>query len=48
MTERDMHKAALRGEPSYVWRAGQQRRLDMIAQAAGNALADWCLKTAAG
>ena len=22
--------AALRGEPSYVWRAGQQRRLDMI------------------
>lgn len=29
-----MHKAALRGEPSYVWRAGQQRRLDMIAQAA--------------
>jgi len=34
MTQRDMHKAALRGEPSYVWRAGQQRRLDMIAQAA--------------
>lgn len=24
--------AALRGEPSYVWRAGQERRLDMIAQ----------------
>ncbi len=23
-------KAALRGEPSYVWRAGQQRRLEMI------------------
>jgi SAM-dependent methyltransferase len=23
--------AALRGEPSYVWRAGQQRRLEMIA-----------------
>ncbi len=34
MTERDMQKAALRGEPSYVWRAGQQRRLDMIVQAA--------------
>jgi len=28
-------KAALRGEPSYVWRAGQQRRLDMILEAAG-------------
>jgi SAM-dependent methyltransferase len=35
MTEqRDMEKAALRGEPSYVWRAGQQRRLDMIVRAA--------------
>lgn len=34
MIERDMQKAALRGEPSYVWRAGQQRRLDMIVQAA--------------
>jgi SAM-dependent methyltransferase len=32
MTERDMQKAALRGEPSYVWRAGQQRRLDMIVK----------------
>jgi SAM-dependent methyltransferase len=28
-------KAALRGEPSYVWRDGQQRRLEMIAAAAG-------------
>ncbi len=28
-------KAALRGEPSYVWREGQQRRLDMIVAAAG-------------
>jgi len=25
-------KAALRGEPSYVWRSGQERRLAMIAQ----------------
>ena len=23
-------KAAQRGEPSYVWRAGQERRLDML------------------
>lgn len=30
MTHSD--KAALRGEPSYVWRSGQERRLDMIAQ----------------
>jgi SAM-dependent methyltransferase len=29
-------KAALRGEPSYVWRAGQERRLQMIREAAGN------------
>ena len=35
MTQRDFDKAALRGEPSYVWRAGQQRRLDMIVKAAG-------------
>jgi SAM-dependent methyltransferase len=27
-------KAALRGEPSYVWRAGQARRLAMIREAA--------------
>ncbi len=27
-------KAALRGEPSYVWRAGQERRLTMIREAA--------------
>src|SRR5204863_4119911 len=30
MTQRNFAKAALRGEPSYVWRAGQQRRFDMI------------------
>lgn len=35
MTERDFDKAALRGEPSYVWRAGQDRRLAMILRAAG-------------
>lgn len=29
-------KAALRGEPSYVWRAGQERRLKMIRAAAPN------------
>lgn len=32
---RDLQKAALRGEPSYVWREGQQRRFSMILDAAG-------------
>jgi SAM-dependent methyltransferase len=32
---RNLEKAAQRGEPSYVWRAGQQRRLEMILAAAG-------------
>lgn len=31
----DQLKAAIRGEPSYVWRAGQERRLQMIREAAG-------------
>jgi len=31
-------KAALRGEPSYVWRAGQERRFKLIQQAAGDRL----------
>nr|MBI2904385.1 methyltransferase domain-containing protein [Chloroflexota bacterium] len=40
-------KAALRGEPSYVWRAGQARRLAMIREAApavagGRVLVDGC------
>jgi len=30
LTERDLERAAQRGEPSYVWRAGQERRLRMI------------------
>jgi SAM-dependent methyltransferase len=34
MSEWNLDKAALRGEPSYVWRAGQQRRLEMIIRAA--------------
>jgi SAM-dependent methyltransferase len=31
---RNLARAALRGEPSYIWRAGQARRLEMILQAA--------------
>ena len=43
-----MQKAALRGEPSYVWRAGQQRRLDMIAQAAGERISGLILENGCG
>lgn len=32
---RNLDKAALRGEPSYVWRDGQERRLALILEAAG-------------
>jgi len=44
---RDLAKAALFGEPSYVWRAGQERRLQMILRAAedrsqGRILEDGC------
>jgi len=47
MSQRNLDKAALRGEPSYVWRAGQNRRLDMIVRAAqdrirGRALENGC------
>lgn len=35
MTASHSDKASLRGEPSYVWRAGQQRRLQMVLDAAG-------------
>lgn len=30
----DLEKAALRGEPSYVWRDGQRRRFEMILRSA--------------
>jgi len=32
---RNLDKAALRGEPSYVWRDGQKRRLTLTLEAAG-------------
>lgn len=43
----DPDKAALRGAPSYVWRAGQERRLQMILAAAagrerGRVFVDGC------
>jgi len=48
MTDRDMEKAALRGEPSYVWRDGQQRRLDMIVCAAGQRMKGNILENGCG
>ncbi|HUH96170.1 MAG TPA: class I SAM-dependent methyltransferase [Anaerolineales bacterium] len=48
MANRDMQKAALRGEPSYVWRAGQQRRLEMIARGAGERIKGRVLENGCG
>lgn len=48
MSERDLEKAALRGEPSYVWRAGQQRRLEMIRKAAGDRIHGHILENGCG
>ena len=48
MTDWDMEKAALRGEPSYVWRSGQERRLQMIKGAAGERLKGRILENGCG
>jgi len=48
INDRDMEKAALRGEPSYVWRAGQQRRLEMILRAAGSRAQGMVLENGCG
>ena len=48
MNDRNMEKAALRGEPSYVWRAGQQRRLEMILRAAGDRVRGAVLENGCG
>jgi SAM-dependent methyltransferase len=48
MSSRDPEKAALRGEPSYVWRAGQERRLEMILAAAGARLQGRVLENGCG
>ena len=48
MSQRNFDKAALRGEPSYVWRAGQQRRLGMIVRAAGKRMQGRILENGCG
>jgi len=41
-------QAAERGEPSYIWRAGQQRRLDMIKAAAEKRIEGKILEASCG
>ncbi|MBT3336760.1 MAG: class I SAM-dependent methyltransferase [Anaerolineae bacterium] len=48
MSQRNLDKAALRGEPSYVWRAGQERRLQMIVDAAGERIRGIILENGCG
>ena len=48
MEQRNLEKAALRGEPSYVWRAGQQRRLEMTQKAAGERISGNILENGCG
>jgi SAM-dependent methyltransferase len=48
MADRDLEKAALRGEPSYVWRSGQERRLGMILEAAGERIQGRVLEDGCG
>jgi SAM-dependent methyltransferase len=48
MSQRNSDKAALRGEPSYVWRAGQKRRLEMIVRAAGDRIQGRILENGCG
>ena len=46
--DRDFEKAALRGEPSYVWRAGQERRFRMVLEAAGELIQETVLDNGCG
>jgi SAM-dependent methyltransferase len=48
MDPRDLAKAALRGEPSYVWRLGQERRLQMILRASGERIRGRVLEDGCG
>ena len=48
MPPTDLQKAALRGEPSYVWRAGQERRLEMILRTAGDRVRGQVLENGCG
>ncbi len=45
---RDLDKAAFCGEPSYIWREGQQRRLQMVLEAAGGRIKGRVLENGCG
>jgi len=44
----ELEKAAALGQPSFVWRAGQERRLQMILQAASGRERGWVLDNGCG
>jgi len=46
--KRNLEKAAMRGEPSYVWRDGQERRLQMILEAGADQLKGCVLENGCG
>jgi SAM-dependent methyltransferase len=48
MKHQPSQQAADRGEPSYIWREGQQRRLGMILEAVGERLGGSCLEVGCG
>jgi SAM-dependent methyltransferase len=48
MTPQDLEKAAQCGEPSYVWRAGQERRFKMILSASGERIKGRVLENGCG
>ncbi len=48
MQQDELEKTALRGAPSYIWRAGQVRRLAMIREAAGERLGGRILENGCG
>lgn len=47
-TKRDLERAAQCGEPSYVWRAGQDRRFRMILESAGERIKGDLLENGCG
>jgi SAM-dependent methyltransferase len=48
MAHNPSDKAAQCGEPSYVWRAGQERRLNLICRSAGERLSGRVLENGCG
>lgn len=48
MDQRNLEKAALRGEPSYLWREGQDRRLQLILRAGRGVLPGRVLENGCG